>query len=79
MEREKLFRANTLNQEIYNLEKLLDNAKNNKNTRITFFFGNSKLFDFEIKDEDCKKNLTIELINFYESRLSAFKTEFDSL
>ena len=79
MKREKLHRANTLIGEIIIIENLLENAKANKNTRILFFFENPKLFDFEIQDEDCKKNLTLELIYFYESRLDALKTEFDRL
>jgi len=79
MEKEKLHRANILCQEIIVIENLLDIAKENNNIRIQFFFGNPKLFDFVIQDEYCKKNLTIELIRFYEFRLAEIKTEFDSL
>jgi hypothetical protein len=79
MEKAKLDRANTLFEEIDVIERLLENAKLNKNTRILFFFRNTKMFDFQIENEDCKKNLTLELICFYESHLAALKTEFNSL
>lgn len=79
MEKEKLHRANTLFYEIHVIENLLKEAKLNKNTRIKFFFGNESMFDFQVQNEDCKKNLTLELIYFYESHLAALKTEFDSL
>ena len=80
-----LERGNVLYSDIISIEKLLELLNRNNNhdyitIRLEFRTKNSPYkSDHFIEDLHCVNNLKIEAINFFEIKLLALKTEFNSL
>jgi hypothetical protein len=85
MIKENLHKANILNDRISNIENLIQFLVNDENCddlTISLNFSSKNVanyYECYIENVSLKKNLKIEIIDFYHLHLIVLKTEFESL